>query len=44
MTGPDPDAWQLALAWWDWPLDRITRHLTAIRGADLFDLERAAAA
>jgi hypothetical protein len=25
----------LALAWWDWPVDRISRNLEAIRGADL---------
>jgi virginiamycin A acetyltransferase len=31
-----------AVAWWDWPIDRITRHLDAIRGADLAALERAA--
>lgn len=31
-----------ALAWWDWPVDRITRNLDAIRGADLDALEAAA--
>jgi virginiamycin A acetyltransferase len=25
----------LALAWWDWPVERITRNLDAIRGRDL---------
>ena len=32
----------LHLAWWNWPVDRITRSLDAIRGADLAALERAA--
>lgn len=32
----------LDIAWWDWPVDRITRHLDAIRGADLARLEAAA--
>lgn len=32
----------LAVAWWDWPAERITRHLDAIRGADIARLERAA--
>lgn len=32
----------LRVAWWDWPVERITRHLDAIRGADLAALERAA--
>ncbi|MBL9058808.1 MAG: CatB-related O-acetyltransferase [Mangrovicoccus sp.] len=31
----------LAIAWWDWPLDRISRNLDAIRGADLAALEAA---
>ena len=31
----------LAIAWWDWPADRITRNLAAIRGADLAALEAA---
>lgn len=30
------------IAWWDWPADRITRNLDAIRGADLAALEAAA--
>lgn len=34
----------LAVAWWDWPPARITRHLDAIRGADLAALEAAARA
>lgn len=25
----------LDIAWWDWPADKITRNLTAIRGADI---------
>lgn len=32
----------LAVAWWDWPVEKITRHLDAIRGSDIFRLERAA--
>ena len=32
----------LALAWWDWPDDKIDRALDAIRGADLAALEAAA--
>jgi virginiamycin A acetyltransferase len=32
----------LAIAWWDWPVERITRNLDAIRGADLAALEAAA--
>lgn len=31
----------LDLAWWDWPADKITRNLDAIRGADLPALEAA---
>jgi virginiamycin A acetyltransferase len=31
----------LAIAWWDWPADKISRNLGAIRGADLDKLERA---
>jgi virginiamycin A acetyltransferase len=31
-----------AVAWWDWPIETITAHLDAIRGADLDALERAA--
>ncbi|SOC17768.1 CatB-related O-acetyltransferase [Stappia indica] len=31
----------LAVAWWDWPADKISRNLGAIRGADLDKLERA---
>lgn len=33
----------LAIAWWDWPIDRILAHEAAICGADLAALERAAA-
>jgi virginiamycin A acetyltransferase len=32
----------LAVAWWNWPVDRISRNLGAIRGRDLEALERAA--
>lgn len=32
----------LAVAWWDWPVDKITRNLDAIRGADIDRLERSA--
>ena len=32
----------LAVAWWDWPVDKITRNLNAIRGADIKALEAAA--
>jgi virginiamycin A acetyltransferase len=32
----------LALAWWDWPVDKISRNLDAIRGAELARLEAAA--
>ncbi len=31
----------LALAWWDWPADKITRNLDAIRGSDIDALEAA---
>lgn len=33
----------LDVAWWDWPIEKITRHLSAIWGADASVLERAAA-
>ncbi|MBP7242582.1 CatB-related O-acetyltransferase [Amaricoccus sp.] len=32
----------LRFAWWDWPVERITAALGAIRGADIAALERAA--
>lgn len=32
----------LAIAWWDWPVERISRHLGAIMAADLDALERCA--
>jgi virginiamycin A acetyltransferase len=32
----------LDIAWWDWPADRITRNLNAIRGRDLAALRAAA--
>ena len=31
----------LEIAWWDWPVDKITRNLDAIRGADIERLEKA---
>lgn len=31
----------LAVAWWDWPVDKISRNLDAIRGADIERLEAA---
>ncbi|PZO79670.1 MAG: chloramphenicol acetyltransferase [Mesorhizobium amorphae] len=31
----------LALAWWDWPADKLSRNLDAVRGADLDTLEAA---
>ncbi|POF34483.1 CatB-related O-acetyltransferase [Roseibium marinum] len=33
----------LEIAWWNWPAEKITRHLGAIRGADLARLEQATA-
>lgn len=40
----DPDTTRrlLAVAWWDWPVERISRNLAAIRGADIDALEAAA--
>jgi virginiamycin A acetyltransferase len=32
----------MAIAWWNWPVDKITRNLNAIRGADIAQLEAAA--
>lgn len=32
----------LKVAWWNWPADKITRNLAAIKGADIGALERAA--
>ncbi|MCA1297572.1 CatB-related O-acetyltransferase [Stappia indica] len=31
----------LAIAWWNWPTDKVSRHLDAIRGADLDRLRQA---
>ncbi len=31
----------LTLAWWDWPLDKISRNLNAIRGPSITELEAA---
>jgi virginiamycin A acetyltransferase len=33
----------LDIAWWHWPIEKITRHLSSIRGADIEALERASA-
>ena len=32
----------MAIAWWNWPVDKITRNLNAIRGSDIAELEAAA--
>lgn len=32
----------LRVGWWDWPVEKITRNLAAIRGGDIEALERAA--
>jgi virginiamycin A acetyltransferase len=32
----------LAVAWWNWPVERVSRELAAIRGADIDRLEAAA--
>jgi virginiamycin A acetyltransferase len=32
----------LDIAWWNWPVEKITRNLNAIRGADLVRLQAAA--
>ncbi|MEV4016041.1 CatB-related O-acetyltransferase [Nonomuraea angiospora] len=34
----------LALAWWDWPLQRITEHIRTIMSGSIDDLESAAPA
>ena len=31
----------LAVAWWDWPVDKVSRNLDAIRGTDISRLEQA---
>ncbi|MCS6099878.1 Vat family streptogramin A O-acetyltransferase [Shewanella baltica] len=31
----------VAIAWWDWPIEKITQHLHAIAGADLTPLQQA---
>ena len=31
----------LAIQWWDWPVDKITRNLPAIIGADIAVLKNA---
>ena len=32
----------LAIAWWNWPLDRLTKHLPTIMSGTVDDLEKAA--
>jgi virginiamycin A acetyltransferase len=32
----------LAVSWWDWPIEKVTRHVRAICGGDVGVLERAA--
>jgi virginiamycin A acetyltransferase len=32
----------LGIAWWDWPAEKITRHLSAIRGGDVAALQAVA--
>jgi virginiamycin A acetyltransferase len=39
--GDDVIAELLAIRWWDWSVDRITRNLDAIRGADMEALRKA---
>jgi virginiamycin A acetyltransferase len=39
--GDDVIAELLAIRWWDWGVDRITRNLDAIRGADMEALRKA---
>ncbi len=34
----------LAISWWDWPAEKLTMNLAAVRGGDLEALEAAAAA
>lgn len=31
----------VAIKWWDWPVDKITRNLPAIVGVDIFTLKHA---
>jgi len=31
----------LTASWWDWPVDKISRNLNAIRGVDISKLEAA---
>jgi virginiamycin A acetyltransferase len=38
---PDVVAELLRIAWWDWPIDRVTRNLEAVVSADLDALRRA---
>lgn len=38
---PQTVARLLAVAWWDWPVDKVSRNLDAIRGADISRLEQA---
>lgn len=39
---PDVVERLLAIAWWNWPVDKIGRNLDAVRGSDIDQLERAA--
>jgi virginiamycin A acetyltransferase len=39
--GEDVVARLLAVAWWHWPVDKLTRNLDAVRGADIDRLEAA---
>jgi virginiamycin A acetyltransferase len=32
----------LAVAWWDWPVELVSKHLRTIMGNDLDELERVA--
>ncbi len=34
----------LEIAWWNWPIDHVTRHLAAIRGGNISALQNAASA
>ena len=38
---PDTAARLQRIAWWNWPVEKITRHINAIRGGDIEALEQA---
>jgi virginiamycin A acetyltransferase len=38
---PDTVERLLAIGWWNWPAEKVTRHLDAITGSDLAKLEQA---